>query len=117
MNHFDIGVIRFSYSEDGKYLQTIQIVRDDGRGNIEQLVIDRSTLLDQVGAGKRVYLTRYLPVRTFNSRLPSDPYPAMTRIYTLKVQGEVFLKSTGDTSAFDDLGEIPKNVTVPQTDI
>lgn len=112
MNHFDIGVIRFSYSEDGKYLQNIQIVRDDGQGNIEQLIIDRSALVGQVGAGKRVYLTRYLPVRTFNPRLPSDPYAAMTRIYALKVLGELFLKSTGDTSACDDLGEIPRNTAL-----
>ena len=109
MNHFDIGVIRFSYSEDGKYLQNIQIVRDDCKGNIEQLIIDRSALVNQVGAGKRVYLARYLPVRTFNSHLPSDPYAAMTRIYTMNAEGEVFLKSTGDMSACDDLGEIPRS--------
>jgi hypothetical protein len=111
MNHFDIGVIRFSYTEDGKYLQNIQVVQNDGHGNVEQLVLDREKLIDQVGAEKRVYLTRYLPVRTFNSRLPPDPYVAMTRIYTTRIQGEVFLKSTGHASACDDLGEVPRNQT------
>jgi hypothetical protein len=109
MNHFDIGVIRFSYSKDGKYLQSIQVVQEDIQGNIEQLIMDRSSLINQVGAGKRVYLSRFLPVRTFNPRLPSDPYAAMTRIYTIEVEGEIFLKSTGDQGAYDDLGEIPRN--------
>ena len=104
MENFDIGILEYSYNTKGDLLNSITIIRDGSLAVYEKSIIGRKTLIELIKSGKKIMLTRYLPIRSFNQFFENCPYAPLTVVYLRNISGKVFIKATSDLSLCDDLG-------------